>query len=352
MSESTTVAEPVAPVFRHMVGPAQLAGRSDNGPLVGADFPLEDSMHLLDASGPVFIMGCPRSGTTVLADVIQRLPDVILKIGVIVPDRIMHLLGCGELSAQAEIHLLWAQRNIFWRAFIEMHGSWVLGMRDAMRFRSLWSLYRNRRPLAEFLFAYKEPFLIFACQQFAAHFTKAKFIHIIRDGRDCADSMERTYPHALTDAVLRSATLWRLKGSEIGVARPWKGWFLPWWLRPGEEEEFTSLSLFGRYVCMWKEMVSRGRALAPHLDPERLLELSYEEFCARPVEVGKRITAFLKTSPNSSYWRFLRSISTRSLGCYKRQSKKVILEAERVGAPLLGEMGYSGGKGLPRFVRG
>src|SRR5438309_646890 len=85
--------------------------------------PLEDSPDRLDQSGPIFIMGCPRSGTTVLADVIAMLPDALVKVGVLVPDRVMHLFGSGQLSPESEEHLLWTQRYILWRAFIEMHGS-------------------------------------------------------------------------------------------------------------------------------------------------------------------------------------------------------------------------------------
>ena len=47
---------------------------------------LEDSPQRLDDSGPVFIMGCPRSGTTVLADCIGTLPNVISQIGILILD--------------------------------------------------------------------------------------------------------------------------------------------------------------------------------------------------------------------------------------------------------------------------
>jgi hypothetical protein len=302
--------------------------------------PLEDSLQLLDASGPVFIMGCPRSGTTVLADLISLLPDVILKIGVIVPDRIMHLLGCGELSATEETHLLWAQRHIFWRAFLEMHAGWGWGLRDAYRSCHAGTLWRRRRPLSNFLFAYKEPFLLYACEKFAGHFAGAKFIHIIRDGRDCADSLARTYPHALTDQVLSSPLLWRLKGSEIGVARPWRKWFIPWWVQEGREEAFIGLAPFGRYVWMWQDMVRRGLSLAPQLGPGRLLELRYEEFCAHPLKVGKRLLEFIGTSPGGAYRKFLGSMSSASVGCHRKQPPDLIRQANWAGAPLLEELGY------------
>jgi hypothetical protein len=302
--------------------------------------PLEDSMQRLDQAGPIFIMGCPRSGTSVLADCIGLLPNMIVRIGTLANDRIAHLLGSGELPPSIEEHLLWAERAIFWRAFVEMHMSSIWALRDMVRARS-WRVWRrSRRPISEFLFGYKEPFLIFAAEPFAKHFSKAKFVHIIRDGRDCADSMLRTYAHALTNEVLRSPFLWRLKGSEIGVARKWQGWFLPWWLERGAEEAFLSLPPFGRYVWMWEVMVRRGQELAPLLGPQRLLEVRYEEFCKRPAEVGQRLVEFLQIPSGGAYRRYLRSVNTRSVGCHRRRSRGLLVQSEKVGSPLLAELGY------------
>jgi hypothetical protein len=215
---------------------------------------------------------------------------------------------------------------------------WAL--RDVFRTRSWQVFRRRRRPITEFRFGYKEPFLVFAAEPFAKHFGKAKFIHIIRDGRDCADSMQRTYPEALTDAVLSSPLLWRLKGSEIGVAREWQNWYLPWWLEQGGEEAFLSLPPFGRYIWMWQVMVRRGRALASLLGPDRLFEIRYEEFCQKPSEVGQRLVEFVQTSPGKGYRKFLRSLTPTSVGCHRRHSRELLMQCKKVGLPLLAELGY------------
>src|SRR5262249_16643744 len=139
-----------------------------------------------------------------------------------------------------------------------------------------------------------------------------------RDGRDCADSMVRTYPHALVDQVLRDPLLARLKGSEIGVARPWQGWNLPWWLPEGSEEEFVHLRPFSRSVAMWQVMVRESQQLLRLLGPDRLLEQRYEEFCRRPQEMGERILAFLGRSSSRAFRRVLYSMTPRSVGCHRR----------------------------------
>ncbi len=301
---------------------------------------LEDSPQRLDDSGPVFIMGCPRSGTTVLADCISAIRDIILRIGILIPDRMMHLLGSGQVPDEVQEDLLWSQRYILWRSFLDAYLSRLTSLQDAVRTRNLQTLWRRNRSPGELLFAYKEPFLVFAASLFARHFKQSKFINIIRDGRDCADSMIRTYPQALVDQVLQDPLLWRLKGSEIGVARPWHGWYLPWWLPEGCEEEFTRLRPFARSVVMWQVMVRETQQLAKTLGPDRLLELRYEELCERPQEVGERLLAFLGRSSSWSFQRVLRSMTPRSVGCHKRQSAEVLEEANRVGQPLLRELGY------------
>jgi hypothetical protein len=190
------------------------------------------------------------------------------------------------------------------------------------------------------LFAYKEPFLVFAATVFAEHFKNSKFIHIIRDGRDCADSMVRTYPHALVDQVLRDPVLGRLKGSEIGLARRWHEWHLPWWLPEGTEEAFVRLQPYCRYVFMWHVMVGQGLSLGRMLPAERYLELRYEDFCRQPHEAGQRILAFLGCQSCRPFRRILGSMTTRSVKCHVRQEARILQEANHVGKSLLRELNY------------
>lgn len=84
--------------------------------------------------------------------------------------------------------------------------------------------------LSGLTFCYKEPFLCFAAKEFAEHFPSARFIHIIRDGRDNADSLCRSYGDALSDKVLTSQILSLSKVSEIGFYKTSSGFNYPYWV--------------------------------------------------------------------------------------------------------------------------
>src|SRR5262249_52261834 len=112
------------------------------------------------------------------------------------------------------------------------------------------------------LFCYKEPFLCFPAEKFARYFPNARFVHIVRDGRDNADSLERTYPHALSDPVVRNDFLSRNKNSEIGLWEKLDGVNVPWWVAPADAARFGRLSRYERCVLMWREMTRRARVLS------------------------------------------------------------------------------------------
>jgi hypothetical protein len=199
-----------------------------------------------------------------------------------------------------------------------------------------------RRPgLEGSLFCYKEPFMCFAIEQVAQHFPNAKFIHILRDGRDSADSLERTYPDALTDRVLQDNTLAINKNSEIGIIRHYRDFCLPWWVPAPKENDFIARSAYGRYVWMWKEMVSRTIACGRSIGSQRYLELRYEDMVVQPVENARRLLDFLGFPIGRRLLRRLNSARTDSVKISKiRQSRARLDEAAAVAGDLLRQLGY------------
>ncbi|MBC2592936.1 sulfotransferase [Ruficoccus amylovorans] len=305
-----------------------------------ADLPVEDSPSLLDEHGPVFILGCPRSGTTFLSSCVAAIPGVREFVGVLAPPRMMHLIGSG-VSTPIREELLSCVRDIFWQAF------W---RRVYFRGEKLSLLVERSIGTREFLekpdmdgkiFCYKEPFLCFAAEHFATHFPKSKFIHIIRDGRDNADSMVRTYGEALSDDVLASDQLSYNKVSEIGTWRRIDGFNFPWWLPEAEETAFRQMSKYGRYVRLWKEMTLRCRALGKTLPPERYYEVKYDEFVKEPVAQGNRIREFLGHPDSAQFQKRLNKAFTKSTGISGRnQPPEQLAEALAIAGDLLAELGY------------
>jgi Sulfotransferase family len=302
-----------------------------------SSLPLEDSPYLLDQHGPVFILGCPRSGTTFLSNCIADIPDLEEFVGILAPPRIMHLIGYGSDRGEPTTQLLKTVRDIFWQAFWRrrLFFSYRLGASVAMRkFRALL----QKPTLAESIFCYKEPFLCFAAEEFAVEFSNSKFIHIIRDGRDNADSMMRSYPDALTDTVLSDKFLVENKSSEVGVHRDVRGFAVPWWIKPRNEEDFLAASQFGRYLYLWREMTVRAQVLRK-LGPDRYLEIRYEEFVDHSAQTVSRVCRFLGRNPAKS--KKARNAFSGSVGISaSRQGPGKLAEANLIAGDLLRSLGY------------
>ncbi len=305
------------------------------------NLPLEDSPYLLDEHGPIFILGCPRSGTTLLTEAIGKIEQVEEFVGILAPPRLLHLIGYRVSRGEEANDLLRIMRDVFWQSFWRRRYMRSARVMQVLRRRKS-PLHLLKKPsLESVLFCYKEPFLCFAMDQVAAHFPQSKFIHIIRDGRDAADSMERTYPDALSDRVLKDETLTVNKNSEIGVYRIKDGYCIPWWIPEGEEKRFIECTSYGRCIWMWKEMVSRALKCASSIDWQRYLELRYESVVTQPVETASKILRFLGFESNRRMINRLKRTRSSTIGiAERRQSPERLDEAWRIAGDLLGQLGY------------
>jgi hypothetical protein len=315
--------------------------RREPGQGMDLNLPVEDSPYLLDEHGPIFVLGCPRSGTTFLSRCIGSVENVEEFVGILAPPRLMHLIGYKASLGEDVSTLLFVMRDVFWQSFWRR--------RYLLRERFMQPLRRRKSPLSVFqkpslegvLFCYKEPFLCFAVEQIAQHFPGSRFIHIIRDGRDAADSMERTYPNSLSDRVLTDERLVRNKNAEIGIYRTHDRYYLPWWIPQGEEDRFIGCSPYGRSVWMWKEMVSRVIECSRSIDSERYLELRYESVVSNPDAIAELILGFLGSEASGRLSRKLRKPRKVTVGiAKKRQSHETLDEATQIAGDLLRQLGY------------
>ncbi|MGB3799260.1 MAG: sulfotransferase, partial [Lewinella sp.] len=265
------------------------------------------------------------------------------------PPRMMHLVGSmsedgarfGNPNEAAVKTLMQSIRDIFWQSF------W---RRRFYRGERLKNVYERNNTIAEFfkkpsmgnaIFCYKEPFLCFAAEAFATEFQNARFIHIIRDGRDNADSMVRRYPDALTDRILQSPELAENKVSEIGVYDMVDGTIVPWWVPDADQKSFVSADPYIRYVIMWREMVLRARRLAP-LGPDRYLEVKYEDFVSNPIEEAEKILRFLGNPMSPTLRKRLGKARTGSISIAKQnQGDAKYQAATDASEGLLRELGYT-----------
>ncbi len=301
---------------------------------------LEDRPFDLDNHGPVFILGCPRSGTTFLSKCLAAVDNLEEFVGVLVPPRFMHLIAFTQDVQQKE-NMLLITRDIFWQAFWRRRIFKHERLIQVLKGNTSITSFLEKPVMLDAVFCYKEPFLCFAAIDFAKHYPNSRFIHIIRDGRDNADSMNRTYPHALSDRVLKDEDLTKNNNSEIGIWRRYKGFSIPWWINTGEEDRFINSSKFERNFLMWAEMISRAREIRNTVGQDRYFEVKYEDFVREPLAVSEKILQFLGSASNKRMNAQLKKAFSSSIGINKKNSSKV--RVDQVGGPayaLLQELGY------------
>ena len=185
---------------------------------------------------------------------------------------------------------------------------------------------------------YKEPFLSFAPQFVRDAFPDAPIVHIVRDGRDCANSLVQSYD------VLSDERLTHLRGSEMRLGRPFDERYVPWWVEKGHDLEFIEAMPYVRAIWMWKAMVGRCRE-AFGTDGQKtngqVLVLKYEDFMHDPVKYGHRVLAHFGATPTAAFDKRLNAARTSSIGKYRMRAEEEIVAAEQVASVELQKYGYA-----------
>jgi Sulfotransferase domain len=128
-------------------------------------------------------------------------------------------------------------------------------------------------------------------------FGDAKFVHLYRDGRECAYSMSR-------HAGFRLGSVMMMTLERLGAASPYLSddnspEQVPPDLRPFMPETFDH-EAFERFEVpvaetgqLWSDMITIGLDALAGLPPERVLQLSYEDLVAEPRQALLRLADFV-----------------------------------------------------------
>lgn len=233
-------------------------------------------------------------------------------------------------------------RDILWLNFLRRNQNLEERLGYSIRKPARLKNLLNRGRINGRLLCYKEPFLGWAIGPFAAEFTGAKFIHIVRDGRDNADSLVRSYPNALSDKVLRDPALATQNNSEIGTFTMQAGIAVPWWVRDGDVDHFIGGSQFIRSVVMWNEIERRAMAALDGFGPDRGLRIRYEDLADPGYDLPKRICDFLGRETPSSLRRYSQKAHATSVGIHRdRHSASERDLAWSIAGETLTDLGYT-----------
>jgi len=285
------------------------------------------------------VIGCPRSGTTFLMNALSALPKSESLIGRILPPHIAHIMNqpiSSEVANSLAMALVFSLDDHI--DYIQSHRSYCVEQwfRKNLPMSELLQSLRHKRKISQLI--YKEPFLAFSPRFVYETLPESKVVHIYRDGRDCANSLVRTYD-VLTDEKLKS-----LSSAEVIFGRRHQGGlYIPWWVEAGSEDIFLSCSPYLRAVWMWKEIVKRCHTFFSRPEVERsgrVMLLKYEDLMARPEYWGKRVVEHFGGKCSTEAMKRFTSAHSRSVGNYRKRDPKEIIAANRIAADELKIYGY------------
>ena len=183
---------------------------------------------------------------------------------------------------------------------------------------------------------------------------QAKFINIIRDGRDVASSAALRWnakldlPYILKKARYVPLSDIPFYGFNYFKARLYrifagKKRLSTWGPRfKGMDEVFVNHPLAVGCAIQWQASVASALEQLKEVPPEQLLTIRYEEFTAEPVAGLADACRFLGAEVDEPLLKSLaQGVSSKSVGNWKRHlSKEDLTEIEVHAGPLLRQLGY------------
>jgi hypothetical protein len=216
---------------------------------------------MLRENAPVFVVGCPRSGTTLLYNILQSSGGFAVYLA---ESNVFNLLvpRFGDLSVRANREKLvdaWLQSKLFRASFLdarEIRAKVLSECRNGGDFLRI-VMQEIARTQGVHRWADNSPEELLHAVTIKKSLPDAVFIHIIRDGRDVSLSLD---------------------------ARPHK------WIRPFRWDRQNSLLVTGIF---WEWMVQGGRAQGRKLGGD-YLEVRFEDLQADPHATLGKIGEFIQ----------------------------------------------------------
>jgi hypothetical protein len=292
----------------------------------------------------VFLIGSPRSGTTILGEVLGLHPDIAYWYEpTFVFDRFFRDAAHDRRTAQEATPSVAAYIQDEFEYFYRKHGQRVIVEKSPLH-------------------SLKVPFL-------KAIFPDAQFLHLVRHGGDTTLSIHRewqtraavgrhliSFPafnrlrkHVLYQRLLRhriAALRFQLGGyplfSTTHVYRSrWNGRF-GWGPRfEGWEQVIDQVSLLEFNAMQWAKCVDTTLDDAPLIDPARFFQVRYEDFITHPEDVLRQITSFAGLPFPSDFMQKLPPIKAGNSGKWKTAlSEDEQQKVARVIEPTLKHLGY------------
>ncbi len=244
------------------------------------------------AETPIILMGRGHSGTRVLAYAVRAL-------GV--------ELGFTEAMDKGD-----PEDDKFRKGMGKLARNWRKGAGPAKKLRKLTDDWRNRVIKGDHWgWKYPETYLLIEATH--AAYPNAKYIHMVRDGRDLAFKHHRS-----------SDPSTKLGKALLGTI--------------GAIDDPPHV----RAAKSWAYQVDYFREIADHkLNPAQIHETTFEDFCTDPVREAERIAEFLNLPVPDEAREFLRGfINPKKIAQHREADPAKVADVEAAIGPTLRRFGY------------
>jgi hypothetical protein len=253
-------------------------------------YPLADKANCLSCD-PLFIISSGRSGTTLLRSMLVASGEIAIP-----PEtQLIH-----KLPARFQIHQRngWKEAVKYVLSEFEGHQHFLLWKTNlAVVYREIFELSKNERSLARVIdFVYQtyaaqqfpnailwgdqSPLYTFFLPTILSIFPNARFVHLLRDGRDVVASfIEKDGIDTIDEAIYR-----------------------------------------------WGQSIKRVRKAQKKIASNRFLEIRYEDLVTKPEEELRRISTFLNieyTSRMLDYWKLDSTVESKAHSYHRNLEKPV-----------------------------
>jgi hypothetical protein len=283
---------------------------------------------------PIFIIGAPRSGTTILYKVLIQHDDLAYLTQAsdlfhecpIIANKIFRLTGMamirpdpvGLLQQWAEHGFEYAEGYNFWWRFSNSPQRFVLGAEDVteeQRFFYKWSIARHQFLFERPRFVNKAPINSLRIGYLNEIFPDSLFIHIYRDGR----------------AVARSILERRIRQGSP---------YADWGPRPYGWSEIQKQQPLLACGLQWKHILEHVQTELASIPLRRQMSVSYESFVNSPRETLVRLLSFCQLAPSKAVLDMATSIRNMNFKWQDEFVREEIVKLETVIGDALSKWGY------------
>lgn len=289
--------------------------------------------HILVVNGvkvrqPVFLLGAPHSGTDLLARALKRSPGFHVTMGRPVVSRVVYayarkpsIVHRRSLGAAQVLRDALAEA---WQIHPDGCAECPAACRDAGGV--VGHAVPCVSPQDVVRFADATPDLLYSAPVLLRAFPDARFIQLIRDGRDVAADM-------LADPACMTWFKPVMLSEETEFPNPFLG------INKSEHaDRWRAMPPAGKAALRWRSAVRFSAQLRREFPREQLLTLRYEEMIASPFECVDTVAEFLgaRVSKVALYGK----TASRVGGWRTRLSPEEVALVEKVGREELSRLGY------------